>query len=46
MLTINMAVALTAHLGGPWGNMAYPLVALTIAVSMFIMGPGKYSFDR
>ena len=46
LLTINMAVALTSHLGGPWGNMAYAIVVLTFAVSMFIIGPGKYSFDK
>ncbi len=46
LLAINMTVALSSHIGGPWGNMAYAIVALTTFVSFFFIGPGKYSADN
>jgi len=46
LLTINMCVALSTHLGGPWSNLAHPIEVLTIIFAMFILGAGKYSVDN
>ncbi|MDR8391142.1 DoxX family protein [Aliifodinibius sp. S!AR15-10] len=47
VLVINMSVAfLFVHLfNDPFGRMELPLVYLVIFLTIFLLGPGKYSID-
>lgn len=47
LLTINMIVASSVHFVklDPWGRIAYPLMLLILFISMFLIGPGRYSID-
>ena len=48
LLAINMVVALSTHFIklDPWGRIAYPLVLLILFISLFLIGPGRYSIDE
>jgi putative oxidoreductase len=48
LLASTMFVALMSHLTklDPWGRVAYPLDLLILFVSLFLIGPGKYSLDE
>jgi putative oxidoreductase len=48
LLTFNMIVAATVHFVrlDPWGKIAYPLMLVILFISMFIIGPGRYSLDE
>lgn len=45
-LIINMSVAfLFVHISDPFGRMEMALLYLVIFLSVFLLGPGKYSLD-
>ncbi|MDZ7715524.1 MAG: DoxX family protein [Balneolaceae bacterium] len=45
-LIVNMSVAfLFVHISDPFGRMEMALVYLVIFLSVFLLGPGKYSID-
>ncbi len=45
-LMINMSVALLfVHLSDPFGRMEKALLFMVIFTTVFLLGPGKYSFD-
>jgi len=48
LLAFNMIVAATVHLKNldPWGKIAYPLMLVILFISMFLIGPGKYSISE
>ena len=48
LLTFNMIIATSVHLKNldPWGKIAYPLMLVILFISLFIIGPGKYSVDQ
>ncbi len=48
LLTLNMMVATSVHLKNldPWGKVAYPMMMIFLFLSLFIIGPGKYSIDE
>lgn len=47
LLCFNMIVATVSHFSkaDPWGKIAYPMIMVFIFLSMFVMGPGKYSMN-
>lgn len=47
LLAFNMMVATTTHLMklDPWGKIAYPMMLVILFISMFLIGPGRYSVD-
>jgi len=45
LLIINMFVASYSMIGGGLAKASYPIETLVIIVSLFILGPGKYSLD-
>lgn len=46
-LMITMAVAaFIAHAGDPFGDKELPLFFLITFLTLFLTGPGKYSFDK
>lgn len=48
LLAFVMIAAATNHLVNqdPWGKIAYPLMMVIVFISMFLIGPGKYSVDE
>ena len=48
LLTFNMIVATTTHFIrlDPWGKIAYPMLLVFLFISMFLIGPGRYSIDE
>lgn len=48
LLTFNMIVAATTHFIklDPWGRIAYPVMLIVLFISMFFIGPGRYSLDE
>lgn len=48
LLAFNMIVATTSHFHNldPWGRIAYPMMMAIVFVSMFLMGPGKFSVEE
>ncbi len=47
LLTFNMIVAVTSLFMrlDPWNKIAYPLLLVILFLSMFFIGPGRYSID-
>lgn len=48
LLAFNMIVAASVHLKNldPWGKIAYPMMLVILFISMFLIGPGKFSIDH
>lgn len=48
LLAFNMIVATTVHLKNldPWGKIAYPMMLVILFISMFLIGPGKFSISE
>lgn len=48
LLIFNMIVATTTHFIrlDPWGKIAYPMLLVFLFISMFLIGPGRYSIDE
>lgn len=48
LLAFNMIVAVTSHFIklDPWSRIAYPLMLTALFISMFFIGPGRYSLDE
>ncbi|MBK8550321.1 MAG: DoxX family protein [Ignavibacteria bacterium] len=48
LLAFNMIVATSVHLKNldPWSKIAYPMMLVILFISMFIIGPGKFSLDE
>ena len=48
LLAFNMIVAATVHLKNldPWGKIAYPMMLVILFISMFLIGPGKFSISE
>lgn len=47
LLALNMIVATSVHLKNldPWGKIAYPMMLVILFISLFLIGPGKFSID-
>ena len=46
LLFTMVYAALVAHSGDPFGDKELALIYLVVYLSILLLGPGKYSFDR